>query len=172
MNTATNPLAKVRARDIMKSNVFRLEPTTTIEEAVTAFAEMHISGAPVVDRSGRLVGVLSAFDIARPENMRDGLLQPRRGDFSMGEASPDDDGSYDEDVVFSMEDYSPDVLRSGTVADLMTSEVISVPSDATLKQMCTLLVKEHIHRVMVVDDHKLVGIVTSLDIVRAVGAAL
>lgn len=165
-------LSKVKARDIMKRSVFKLEPTMTIEDAVTSFSELHISGAPVVDRSGKLVGVLSAFDIAKPENMRDGLVSTRRGEYALGESSPDDDGSYDEDVVFSMEDYSPEVLRSGTVADLMTNEVICVGPDASLKDVCAVMVKEHIHRVMVTDDTRLVGIISSLDVARCVAAHL
>lgn len=165
-------LTKLKASDIMKRSVFKLEPTMTIEEAVTSFSELHISGAPVVDRTGKLVGVLSAFDIAKPENMRDGLVSTRRGDYTLGEASQDDDGSFDEDVAFSMEDYSPEVLRSGTVADLMTTEVICVPPDAHLKTICAVMVKEHIHRVMVADDTKLVGIISSLDVARAVAEHL
>jgi CBS domain-containing protein len=80
MNTTKNALGTLKARDIMRSNVFKLEPTSTVEEAVTSFAELHISGAPVVDRNGRLVGVLSAFDIARPENLRNGRLAGSGGE--------------------------------------------------------------------------------------------
>ena len=172
MTTATSALGKVHARDIMKRNVFKLEPTATIEEAVTAFSEIQIGGAPVVDRGGKLLGVISASDIARPENMRAGKVDVQRGDYTMGDASPDDDGSYDEEVVFAMEDYSPDVLAGTTVADLMSTDLVTVPPDATLKQVCAQLVKEHAHRVMVVERGKLVGIVSSLDVARCVAEAL
>ena len=170
MNTTKNALGTLRARDIMRSNVFKLEPTSTVEEAVTSFAELHISGAPVVDRNGRLVGVLSAFDIARPENLRNGRLAGSGGEYPMGDASNDD--LDDEEVVFSMEDYSPDVLQAATVSELMSTDVITIAPDMALKQICALFVKEHIHRAMVVDKGKLVGIVTTLDIARAVAEAL
>lgn len=170
MNTTKNALGTLKARDIMRSNVFKLEPGTTVEEAVTSFAELHISGAPVVDRNGRLVGVLSAFDIARPENLRNGRLEGSGGEYPMGDASNDD--YDDEDVSFSMEDYSPDVLQSATVSELMSTEVVSIAPDMPLKQICALFVKEHIHRAMVVEHGKLVGIVTTLDIARAVSEAL
>ena len=172
MTIATPALAKIHARDIMKRNVFKLEPTATIEEAVTAFQEMQIGGAPVVDRSGHLLGVISASDIARPENMRSGQLEVQRGDFTMGEASPDDDGSYDEEVVFSMEDYSPGVVTGTTVADWMNADVVTVAPDASLKAVSKLLVKAHAHRVMVVERGKLVGIVSTLDVARCVAEGL
>ena len=169
--TTIDKLSHVRAKDIMKRNVFKLDPTSPLEEAVLAFSEMHISGAPVVDRGGRLVGVLSAYDIAKPENMREGRLGSSE-EIAMGDASVDDDGSYDEDVVFSMDDYNPGVLRKGTVADFMTPEVISVAPDATLKHLCALMVREHIHRVLVVEHGKLVGIISSLDVARCIAEVL
>jgi len=172
MTAKAKPLAKILVRDIMRTDVVKLDPAMPLEEAVASFAELHISGAPVVDRAGRLVGVLSAFDIAKPENMRDGSVTPRSNEYALGDASPDDDGSYDGEVVFSMEDYSPEVLRRGTVSDLMSNEVICVSPDAPLKDVCATMVKEHIHRVMVTEETKLVGIVTSLDVVRCVATAL
>lgn len=172
MNTTAAALNRVRARDIMKRNVFKLEPTASIEEAVTAFSEFQIGGAPVVDRNGKLLGLISASDVARPENLRAGHVDVERGDYTMGEASPDDDGSYDEEVVFSMEDYSPDVLASTTVADMMSTDVLTVAPEASLKQICAQLVKEHAHRVLVVERGKLVGIVSTLDVARCVAEAL
>jgi CBS domain-containing protein len=172
MTTTATTLSKIHARDIMKRNVFKLEPTASIEDAVTAFSEFQIGGAPVVDRNGKLLGLISASDVARPENLRAGHVDVARGDFTLGEASPDDDGSYDEEVVFSMEDYSPDVLAGTTVADMMSTDVVTVSPDATLKQTCVLLVKEHAHRVLVVERGKLVGIVSTLDVARCVSEAL
>jgi CBS domain-containing protein len=174
--TATHPpihrLASLHAADIMQKKVFKLDPQNTVEEAVQGFTELHISGAPVVDRAGKLVGVLSAYDIARPENMVDQNLAPSRSSYSLAEASADDDGSYEEDVVMSMEDYSPATLRTGTVSDLMSTEPITVTSHTTLKTLCALMVKEHIHRVFVVDSGKLVGVISTLDVARCVAEHL
>jgi CBS domain-containing protein len=152
----------------MKRNVFKLEPSSTIEDAVTAFTEMHISGAPVVDRNGRLVGMLSAFDIARPENVRHGAVRSARDEYSLdGRYSDEDDDFYDE-VVYSKDGYSPEVLKTGTVEDFMTSEVITIGPSTQLREVCKLMLKEHIHRVPVVDDDKLVGIISTLDVVRCI----
>ncbi len=164
-------LAKLTARDIMKTKVLKLDPQSSLEEAVRTLSDMQISGAPVVDRTGRLVGVLSARDIAQPEHLRDPLVGARGSRYDFPDASPDDDGSYDEDTVFSMEGYSPEVLRSGVVGDVMTADPITVAPDATLRAICSLMSREAIHRVIVVDNGKLVGIVTTLDVVRAVADA-
>lgn len=164
-------LSKLTARDIMKTKVLKLDPQSSLEDAVRTLSDMRISGAPVVDRFGRLVGVLSARDIAQPENLRDPLGSPRASRYEFPDASPDDDGSYDEDTVFSMENYSPEVVRSGVVGDVMTADAITVEPDASLRSICALMVREGIHRVIVVDKSKLVGIVTTLDIVRAVAEA-
>ena len=161
-------LSSLCAADIMQKKVFKLDPQDTVEEAVQGFTDLHISGAPVVDRFGRMVGVLSAYDIARPENLVDHNLAPARGSYAMADASADDDGSYDEDVVMNMEDYSPATLRTGTVSDLMSTEPITVKPDTTLKALCALMVKEHIHRVLVVDAGKLVGVISTLDVARCV----
>jgi len=166
-----NSLSKVAARDIMKTNVLKLDPQASLEDAVRTLSDLQISGAPVVDRTGRLVGVLSARDIAQPENVRDQLLATRRGGYELAESSSDDDGSFDEDVVFSMEDYSPEVLRTGSVADMMTAEAITVAPDASLRSMCKLMSSEGIHRLIVVEHDRVVGIVTTLDVVRAVAEA-
>lgn len=164
-------LSKLTARDIMKTKVLRLDPQSSLEEAVRTLADMRISGAPVVDRIGRLVGVLSARDIAQPEHLRDPIGGSRAPRYDFPDASPDDDGSYDEDTVFSMEGYSPEVLRSGVVGDVMTADPITVAPDASLRSICALMVREGIHRVIVVEQGKLVGIVSTLDIVRAVAEA-
>ena len=161
-------LATIHAADIMQTKVFKLDPLSTVEDAVQGFTELHISGAPVVDRAGKLVGVLSAYDIARPENIVDHALSPRRNAYSVVDISADDDGSSDEDVVMNMEDYSQGTLRTGIVSDFMSTEPITVTPHTTLKALCALMVKEHIHRVLVVDHGKLVGVISTLDVARCV----
>ena len=170
MTRQTRSLSSIRARDIMKRNVFKLEPSSTIEDAVTAFTELHISGAPVVDRNGRLVGMLSAFDIARPENVRQGTDRPARAEYALDRTYSEDDGNDDiyDEILFSKDGYSPEVLPTGTVEDFMTPEVITIRPTTQLREVCQLMLKEHIHRVPVIEDDKLVGIISTLDVVRCI----
>jgi CBS domain-containing protein len=172
MSSTAHRLDQIRARDIMRRDVVRLDPTISIEEAAATLADAHIGGAPVVDRSGRLIGILSAADIAKPDGLQEGDRPRRAGSYELAQASPDDDGSYDEDVVFTMEDYSPEALRAGVVADFMTSEVICVRPNAALREIAALMVREHIHRVPVIEGDEIVGIISSLDIARCVAEAV
>jgi CBS domain-containing protein len=162
-------LGTLKARDVMTTDVVVLAPQTPLQDAVRTFAEANISGAPVVDANGRLIGVLSAHDVARPENVRDGALSLDGDDDFRGGASERDDEVEDpEDEILAMNDYRSTDLRSGLVTDFMTPGVITVDPTTSLKQICERMVSEHIHRVLVVDRQELLGIVSSLDIVRAV----
>lgn len=172
MATAASALGKVHLRNIIKRSVFKFEPTATSEEAVTTFLWIQISGASVVDGDGKLLGVIPASDITRLENMRAGKIDVQRNDYTMRQTSPDEDESYDEEVVLAMEDYSPEVLAGTTVADLMSTDLAPVSPDATLKQVCAQFVREHAHRVMVVERAELFGIVSSRDAARCVAEAL
>jgi CBS domain-containing protein len=64
-----------RARDVMNKNLVVLRADTTVEQAIRSLLEHHVSGAPVVDQQGRLVGIVSEFQlleaIYRPEVKRE-----------------------------------------------------------------------------------------------------
>jgi CBS domain-containing protein len=161
---------KIKARDIMQTDVVHFLPSTPIEEAIETMEDLHISGAPVLDEAGRIVGVLSAHDIAKPEHVRSGRVESMHGEYDMGE--PVGEESLDEysgdEVFFSKEDYSPEVHGSDTVGEWMSTDVISVDPEWTLKEICRVMIKQHIHRVPVVQGRVLKGIISSLDIVRCV----
>jgi len=61
------------------------------------------------------------------------------------------------------------VFGSDTVGEWMSTDVISVDPEWTLKEICRVMIKQHIHRVPVVKGRELKGIISSLDIVRCVG---
>lgn len=165
-------LSKLTARDLMKSKVLLLNPRHSLEEAVRTLADMKISGAPVVDSAGKLVGVLSSRDIARPEHIAGREAAARSGNYEFAEASADDDGSFDEEFLSSTDGYSAETLLSGTVSDVMSTDPITVEPDASIRTICALMTREGIHRVIVVERGKVVGIVATSDIVRAVAEAL
>jgi CBS domain-containing protein len=164
-------LSSIKAADIMQTDVLTFAPTTPIEEAIRTFEDLHISGAPVVDVYEKLVGMLSAFDVARPEHLKAGRIDAQAPDLAMTEPCDveGDDGMDSDDVVLSMDDYGPETSERPTVADWMTAEVICVGPEWTLPRVCRLMTKEHIHRVPVVHDHRLKGIISSFDVVRCVG---
>lgn len=154
---------RITARDIMQTDVIQLDPLMPVQSAVETFEEYSISGAPVVNESGELVGALSATDIVKASHVHNGEIEVRKKTFY--EADPLEEV---DDSAYSIEDYEADVLDRKTVADWMTARVISIRPDATLSEVCALMVKEEIHRVFVVEEGRLLGIVSTFDVVRYV----
>ena len=166
-------LRSLKARDIMQADVHCFSPGTSIESAVATLDDLHITGAPVVDGSRRLVGVLSASDVTRTEHVDGDRIDVGRGDWSMAETDSDGDTR-----IPDKDDFSPPAmgLRSEagarTVGDWMTVGVVSVGPGDSLREVCRTLLDNEIHRVCVVDDGELVGLITSTDLVRCLAEHL
>jgi CBS domain-containing protein len=164
-----NRTKPILAKDIMKADVVRFDASTPIETAIETLDELDISGAPVTDDDGRLLGILTTRDVTRAEHVRSGRIAATRGDFSMseptGDVEPEDEN---ENVILNREDYSPAVTGTDTVADWMNRNVVTVPPEATLREVCQKMAKEHVHRVVVARCRMVAGIITSFDVVRCV----
>lgn len=176
-----------RVRDIMTREVTSLHPCATIREAMETLSINHIGGAPVV-AGDRVIGVISMTDILglivagpQPEAAdRDDLIyEPWDG----SKVEPDDNGALAADMSEQagntwshgsgpgVDDASPEgdrLLDQRTVADAMTEEIFSVPPGASVRAAATMMRDRGIHRVLVMEGKTLVGIVSSLDIARAV----
>ena len=165
-------LLDLKARDIMKTDVIHFSPETSIESALSTFEDLHISGAPVVDASGKLVGVLSAFDVAQREHLKGDRLEARSGDLTLAPDEDEGDIFYPEEVLLLREDYSPGVAGTEAVGDWMSEGVVTVSPGDSLKRVCKTMIEGHFHRVCVTEGAKLVGIVTSFDVVCSVAERL
>jgi len=163
-----NESKRVHAKDLMRVDVAVLSTDDTIESALALFEEARISGAPVVS-NGRLVGVLTLADITLPEHQRDGHLATER-DYELAEPPGEErtDEVDPEDVVYRKEDYSPEILGRELVGDWMSEGVVAVPPDASLEKVCQTMEEKQIHRVFVTEREKLLGVISSLDVVRLV----
>jgi CBS domain-containing protein len=115
------------ARDIMTRKVCTIQPEASAQEAAQLLDQMRISGLPVVDEDGKIIGIVTEADIISKVD-REGLL----------------------------------------VADIMSHEVIFVDEETLVSEIAMLLTDRKIKRVPVVNDGKLVGIVSRADIVHAV----
>ncbi len=131
---------EVRAMDLMRAHVVRLESSTGLSCAVETLEESGISGAPVVDATERLVGVFSLRDAARAEHLNAGRSAQREGDDGVPDWS-EDDGSLMEDEISDREDYSSASGGGDRVADWMNPAIISVSPDATLKEVCKAMAR-------------------------------
>lgn len=159
----TTQLTEVRAADLMQTEVVQLAGDAPIEEAIRTFEEYNIRGAPVVDGSGRLIGVLSANDITRSDRVGDGRLDTDGYEL----ADEDEDG----DTTFS-DGFSPTVGGRPTVADWMRHGILSVKPEASLKEVCEVMERESIHRVLVTEGGQLKGLISAFDVVRYLAQTL
>ncbi len=167
-------LQALRARDLMQAEVLTVAVDAAIREAVELIEDYHVSSVPVVNEAGEVVGMLSSADIARSEHVEAGRLRDESGAWDL--ANPVGDAAEEElteDEEFSSkEDYSPGMLGRQTVGDWMTPRVLSVPPDATLREICELMAREGVHRVLVLDRQRLAGIISTMDVVRRLAEAL
>ncbi|HEX3031133.1 MAG TPA: CBS domain-containing protein [Bacillota bacterium] len=142
------------ARDIMTTNVVTVSPETTVEEVAKLITERGISGVPVVEENGNLVGIVSEGDIiTRLKNLHIPTYFQLLGGVIYFEGT-----KKLENDLKKMTAYQ--------VKDLMTKEVFSVGLEAPVEEIATLMAVKKINRVPVVEGEKLVGIISRADIVR------
>lgn len=136
------------ASDLMNPDVVTVEEDRSVKDLANFLIGHQISGAPVVDADSALVGVVSLVDVARATTAIDeapgmGFLrhEPRTDQLELGD--------FDDQL---------------TVADIMTPEAWSVPEDATVSEVASVMMRHHLHRVIVVRDDEVVGIVSTSDL--------
>ncbi len=162
------------ARDLMKKDVLRVEESTPLAEAVELLEDAGIGGVPVVDAAERLIGVFSLRDAARAGVAEGGRLGERAKDdrlLDWGD-EPLEEGAPVEDEISDRDDYSSATSGTQTVREWMSPAVICVAPQASLKEMCKVMARERIHRVFVVEDQRLKGVISTLDVVEYLARAL
>jgi CBS domain-containing protein len=127
-------------------------------------AERHVGGAPVVDSSGKVLGIVSASDLVERFTGDPDALAHRGRDV---EAFPDVEGRFLEEDEEEAPFASPDTDAEETAADVMTPEVHWVPADADLSVIAAAMVKNHIHRVLVREGERYIGLISTLDVLDA-----
>lgn len=149
-------ISKLVAKDIMESSVVCIGPHEGLIETSERLINSRVTGMPVVEE-GRLVGIVTRSDIVRAPV----LLK------SMDEYVSD---HLQEDNLQRQPRTEIESFRSRlehlTVADFMTTGVVTCAPDTPVEEIGTKMVRRHIHRIVVVDNDRPVGIVGSLDLVE------
>ncbi len=146
------------ARDVMQTYLISVNPETPLLEVHRLFVDEEINGAPVVDETGRLLGVISSVDLLRAVEEEHDAASSESSylqDF-MEISGPD---WQDESNNFQAR------LGERTVADAMTRGGITVSPEAPVHEVAATLRKHRIHRVFVVDGEQLSGVISTFDLV-------
>jgi CBS domain-containing protein len=144
------------AADIMVTEVITVTPDETLHKAAQILLDHRISGLPVVDGAGRLMGLISEGDLMRRREIG---TEKRR--------------SWWLEVFTSPDSRATDYVRSHAtkVADLMTRDVITATESTSLQEIASLLERYGIKRVPIMRDGTLVGLVSRANILQAFAAA-
>jgi CBS domain-containing protein len=131
----------MRVSDLMRTNVTSVDVDAPVYRAVVLMAEEHVSALPVVDALGRMLGVVSSSDVLTAE------------------AEADDDAARAE------------LLEGTAVRDVMTPNALTIDAGEDVREAACQMLYADVHRLFVAEQGKVVGVISTSDIVRAVATA-
>jgi CBS domain-containing protein len=142
----------MKAGDVMTRTVATVRAETTVLDALRLMIDRRISGLPVVDRAGTVIGILTDGDFLRRAELG---TEPRRSHWLSWLLSP---GRLASEYV---------VTHGRSAGEVMTSPVLTVEEDTPLIDVVELMERRRIKRVPVTKDGKLTGLVSRADLLRA-----
>jgi predicted transcriptional regulator len=160
LNQKGDNMKELTAKHVMNPNVLVAESDWSVSRLADFFMENCISGAPVQSSTGKPIGVVSLTDIVhhetQPEKDRDWphdyYLHALERQYAREEAA-----------CFQIETES-----LTTVRDIMTPDIFQVSENTPVQQVAHMMIKNRIHRVIVLRDKKVVGIISTPDILKIV----
>jgi CBS domain-containing protein len=145
----------MRARDVMVRAVATTTPETTVEKVAGLMINLRISGVPVLDRNGQLVGIVTEGDLLRRAETGTERQRSRWSEW------------FSANSRLAAEYIKSHARR---VEDVMTREVVTVGELADLGEIAELMETRHIKRIPVVHDGKIVGIVSRADLLQVLAS--
>jgi CBS domain-containing protein len=146
----------MKAHDVMSSPVITVKPTASVKDTAKLFLERHISGVPVVDDRGKLVGMVSEGDLMR-----------------RSESGTEQQRSWWLVLMASDQHLAADYIKAhaSRVADVMTAKAITATPDTPLNEIAETLEQNGIKRLPIVRDGQLVGIVSRVNLVQVIASS-
>ena len=147
----------MNASDVMTRTLLSVRPDATVAEAIRTMLDNRISGLPVIDEAGRLVGILTEGDLLR-----------------RGETGTERQRSRWLEILMGPGRLAGEYVRTHgrKIGEVMTRDVVSVTLDTPLKEVVELMERHRVKRVPVLDGEVLVGILSRADLLRALLGAL
>lgn len=153
----------MRIRDVMQTDLATIGPDADLRQLDELLLERRIQGVPVVS-DGRVVGLISRSDVVRQLHAEESRFEAEidfyLSPFDEADRRPGDERAVSEAVAAR--------LRKLRVKDAMTEGVISVTPDAEIAEAARTMAERRIHRLLVLEGDRLVGLVSSLDLLRLV----
>jgi len=142
-------------KDIMTKNVITVSPEMDIHELAKLFVEKNISGAPVVDNSEKLLGVVKEEGVIFQDKK---VHLPTLINLSLGF------------LTLGVTKYNEEIkkITASKVSSIMEKDIVAIGPDTSIEDVATLMIEKEIYYFPVLDKDRLVGVVTKKDIVRAI----
>ena len=151
--------AAFTAGDLMTRDVAVVRPGASLRDAVRAMAQRRISGMPVVNSDGSVVGMLTEGDLLR---WHEGYTERQTHWLEM----------LAEGLELAPEFLKGVLEQNSKVSSVMTKDAVTVTEEMPAREVAHLMYKKNIKRVPVVRDGKLVGLVSRSDLIRALSQRL
>jgi CBS domain-containing protein len=147
----------LKAKDIMTKEVITVKPETTLEELARLLMKRQISGAPVIDDNGKIIGIVTENDLIS-KNSRLHIPTILR--------------LFDAYIPLGTSKMESDIrkMAASTVEDICTKEIITVDEEASVEYIATIMTEKRIHILPVVREGKLVGIIGKKDLIKGIAS--
>jgi CBS domain-containing protein len=147
-------------REIMDAEPATVRPDTPVEDVVRLLRDHELPGLPVVDESGACVGIVTEADLVLPDDQGD-LHIPHYVNLFGGTVFLEPLGRFERRLRKAF---------ASSAADMMTADPDSVGPDSTVRDAARLIHESGHNRLPVVEDGRLVGVVTRMDVLGALAA--
>jgi len=142
------------AKDIMSKELVTVSPETEVGRAASILLDKHVNGLPVVDKKGRLVGIICQSDLVAQQKRL-----PMPSVFTLLDTFI---------PLNSSKNFEKEInkIAATTVAQAMTVDPITVGPETSLEKIATLMVEKSFHTIPVLDHGKLIGVIGKEDVLR------
>lgn len=139
-------------KDIMSTDLITVKEDATIRDLIKIFADNDISGVPVLDKNGYISGVVSSIDILKNESSHNFYIEPFMKNIEI---------SLFEDAKFFDQ----------PISTIMSKDLYTINPGGTVAGMAKIMYEKRIHRLLVTEYDKLVGIVSSFDLLKLLASS-
>ena len=145
----------MRAHQVMTRPVITVSPETTVVEAANTMLQRHVSGLPVVDAAGKLVGIISEGDFIRRSEIGTQRKRGRLLKFILGPSQTATDFVHE---------------HGRRVAEIMTEAPLTITEDTELEKIVQLMEENNVKRLLVLRGDQIVGIISRANLLQAVAS--